>query len=352
MKAVVCHAFGPPHTLVIEDRPRPIPAAGQVLLAVHAIGVNFTDVLAAEGRSQLRRQFPMIPGVEAAGVVLAVGAGVSKFRAGQRVLGAQASGAYAEEVLFEEDEVAVIPDAMDIASAACFYIASMTVRYGLQDRAHLASGENLLVLGAGGGAGLAGVEIGKALGARVVAAASSTEKLVLAKSRGADALVLYERGPLDLAAQKSFAATLLAQAPRKSDQAQSIGKISSVSDSAGYHVILDGVGGSYAEPALRALGWEGRYVSIGFAAGMATVALGPALFKNANIYGIQPSADEHRMPGRSPAAMRTMFDWYLAGKLRPLITQQFPLHQAAQALQLMKDRQATGRIVLTTSYLR
>lgn len=350
MKAIVCHAFGSADSLSFEELPRPVPGPGQVLLAVHAIGVNFTDLLAVEGRSQLKRTFPMIPGVEAAGVVLEVGAGVRTWRPGQRALGAKASGAYAEEVLFEEDELAPIPDAMDMQSAAAFFIASMTVRYALQDRARLAPGEILLVLGAGGGAGLAGVEIGKAIGARVVAAASSGEKLALAKSHGADALVLYERGPLDLAGQKSFAARLLAQATRAQDQTQSIGELSSVHASAGYHVILDGVGGSYAEPALRTLGWEGRYVSIGFAAGMANVTLGPALFKNATIYGIQPSGDEHRMPGRCLDAMRTLFDWYLSGKLRPKITHVFPLNNAAEALQLMKQRQATGRIVLTTSY--
>jgi NADPH2:quinone reductase len=253
MRAVVCRAFGPPETLVIEERPRPVPGAGEVLLQVQAIGVNFTDVLAIEGRSQLKRQLPMIPGVEAAGVVLAVGPGVTRLRPGQRVLGCRTHGTYAEEVLFDEDELAPIPEEMDMHGAAAFYIAAMTVHYALQARARLAPGEILLVLGAGGGAGLAGVEIGKALGARVVAAASSQEKLALALRHGADDVVLYERGPLDLEAQKRLAAELIAKAQRTGEGAQTIGKISSVHVSAGYHVILDGVGGTYTEPALRTL---------------------------------------------------------------------------------------------------
>jgi NADPH2:quinone reductase len=290
----------------------------------------------------------MIPGVEAAGVVQAVGPGVTRLRPGQRVLGCRTHGTYAEQVLFAEDELAPIPDDMDMQGAAAFYIAAMTVRYALQDRARLAPGEILLVLGAGGGAGLAGVEIGKALGARVVAAASSEEKLELARKHGADDIVLYERGPLDVARQKEFAAALIAKAQRTGEVSPTIGKISSLRASAGYHVILDGVGGTYTEPALRTLGWEGRYVSIGFAAGVPSVPLGPVLFKNADIMGIQPSSDEHRLPGRNTRAVRVLFDWYREGKLRPVVTQVMPLELAAQALRLMKDRRATGRIVLTT----
>jgi NADPH:quinone reductase len=350
MQSILCREFGPPELLVVAELPTPEPGAGQVLVDVHAIGVNFTDVLAVEGRSQLKRQLPITPGVEAAGVVRAVGPGVTAVRPGQRVLGSKVQGAYAEQVLFDEYELIEIPAAMDMHSAAALFVASMTVRYALQDRARLKAGELLLVLGAGGGAGLAGVEIGKALGAHVVAAASSDEKLALAKARGADQLLRYERGPLDLAAQKAFAAQLLKCAHRPGEAAQSVGKISSVHAAAGFHVVLDGIGGSYAEPALRSLGWQGRYVSYGFAAGMATIALGPALFKNADILCIQPSADELRMPGLSPQSMQTLFNWYLSGQLRPMISQVLPLAQAAVALRTMKERRATGRIVLTTRY--
>lgn len=352
MKAIVCHGFGPPETLTVEDLPRPLPGPGQVLVAMHAIGVNFTDVLAVEGRSQLKRHFPMIPGVEGAGMVLQVGAGVTRLRPGQRVLGTKTHGTYAEEVLFEEDELAPIPDAMDMLEAGAFYVAANTVRYSLQDRARLAAGEILLVLGAGGGAGIAAVQLGKALGARVVAAASSDDKLALAKEHGADALVRYPRGPLDVPAQKTFAAELLANAKRADATPMSVGEVSSVHPDAGYHVVFDGVGGSYAEPALRALGWEGRYVSIGFAAGVPNLPLGPLLFKNADIIGIQFSGDDVRLPGRIPDAMKRLFDWYLAGCLRPTISEVLPLADAPAALRSMAERRATGRIVLTTSAYR
>ena len=191
MQAMVCHEYGSPESLCYEQLPRPRPGPGEVLVEIHAIGVNFTDLLAIEGRSQLKRVLPMIPGVEAAGVVLEVGANVKGFHAGQRVLGCKAHGTYAEEVLFEALDLAVIPDAMDMHSAAAFYIAAFSARYALQDRARLQAGENLLVLGAGGGVGLAAIDIGKALGARVVAAASSDQKLALAKAHGADALLRY-----------------------------------------------------------------------------------------------------------------------------------------------------------------
>jgi NADPH2:quinone reductase len=335
LKAIVCHSYGPPDTLRHEDFPRSAAGPGQVLVQMHAIGVNFTDLLAIEGRSQLQRVLPMIPGVEGAGMVTEVGAGVLNFRPGQRVLGCRAHGCYAEEVLFVPDELSLIPDQMDMHSAAAFYIAAFSARYALQDRAKLRQGENLLVLGAGGGVGLAAIDIGKALGARVVAAASSDHKLALAKAHGADALLRYAAGPLDLAAQKVFAADLLALAERSEATPLPIGAIKTVHANAGYHVILDGVGGSYAEPALRALGWEGRYLSIGFAAGMAKVALGSLLFKNADIMGIQPSSDEARLPGRNLAAMQRMFGWFLQGRLRPQITAVLPLAEAATALRML-----------------
>jgi NADPH:quinone reductase len=352
MRAVVCRSFGPAETLRVEEYPPPELGPGQVLVQVHAAGVNFTDLLAVEGRSQLARQLPMIPGAEASGVVLAVGAGVSRHHPGDRVLGCSTHGAFAEEALFAEDELARLPEDMDLRTAAVFYIAAMTARYALQDRARLAPGEILLVLGAGGGAGLAAVQVGKALGARVIAAASSREKCELALAHGADEVVRYPAGPLDLDAQKALTAELLAHAARPKEKTQSIGRIKSVPTAAGYHVILDGVGGTYTEPALRALGWEGRYVSIGFAAGMARIALGPALFRNADILCIQPSADEHRLPGRNPRAMQTLFEWYREGKLSPCITHTLPLEHAAQALNLLRTRTATGRIVLTTSPAR
>lgn len=344
MRALVCHAYGPPETLVVEEVPDLAPGPGQVLVEVHASGVNYTDVLSTSGRSQLARHLPMTPGVEAAGIVRAVGEGVTRAKVGQRVLGHTLHGAMAEQCLFAEIDVAAIPDDMDMQTAATFFIASMTSDYALSERARLKAGENLLVVGAGSGAGIAAVQIGKAIGAHVVAAASSDEKLALAKAAGADACVRYPQGPLDLQQQKELVAELLSHAVR--EKRKTIGQISTVHDDAGYHVIYDAVGGSYAEPAMRAMGWEGRYCSVGFSAGVPKVSLGPLLFKNADIMGIQPADPETRSPGLVTDAMDRMIGWYRAGFLRPNVTEIFDLADAPKALALLADRKASGRVVI------
>ena len=347
MQAVVCHNFGPLESLRIEALPQPVPGAGEVLVEVHAAGLNFHDVLAVEGRSQLQRKLPITPGIEAAGIVAGLGPGVTRFKLGERVFGKKTHGTFAEQVVFAEDELATIPDHMDMTVAATFFNIGSTVLYALRDRARLSEGEILLVLGAGGGGGLAAVEIGKALGAKVVAAASSQEKLALATAAGADAAVCYPEGPLDLAAQKAFCHTLLEHAVREGGSQNDIGKINSVTQDAGYHVILDGVGGTYMEPAMRALGWEGRYLAYGFAAGMPKIAPGPLLFKNADMLGIQPTDERFRLPGRNTEMLETLFAWYGEGKLQPQVKHYFPLAEAVAALNLLKNRKATGRVVLT-----
>lgn len=347
MRALVCHEFGPPESLRIDELPDPEPNAGEIRIAVHAAGVNFTDILSTGGRSQLARVLPMVPGVELAGVVDKVGPGVTRFVVGQRVLAQVLSGAMAESVVVNEVEATAIPDEMGMEEAAAFYIASRTSYYSLVDRARLEAGESLLVIGAGSGAGVAAVQIGKALGARVVAAASSEEKLDLAREAGADACLAYPAGPLDTEAQKALTRSLLALSGRA--RRELVGKISSVHDDAGFDVIYDGVGGSYAEPALRALAYEGRYLSVGFAAGMPKVALGPALFKNADIMGIQPSDPEQRSPGLLPESVERMFGWYRDGVLRPNVTETYALAEAPRAFRRLLDREARGRIVLLTS---
>jgi NADPH2:quinone reductase len=349
MHAMVCRSFGVPESLVWEDTPDPVPLPGEVLVSIRAIGLNFTDLLAIEGRSQLKRQLPITPGTEAAGTVAALGEGVTGVNVGDRVLATCIQGAFAEQKCFRQDEIYPIPRDMDFATAAVFFIASMTSHYALLDRARLKPSENLLVLGAGSGAGLAAVEIGKAVGARVVGAASSDDKLALALARGADAAVKYPKGPLDLEAQKQFSRDLrLAAGAPKSGAAPSIGQLSTLGGEPCFDVVYDAVGGTYSEPALRTLGWEGRYLAVGFAAGMPSVALGPALFKNADIMGIQPAADEYRLPRRNTAMMESLFGWFRAGQLRPQITQTYPLERVGEALRELKDRRAKGRIVLVT----
>ncbi|WP_114951584.1 NADPH:quinone oxidoreductase family protein [Sphingosinicella terrae] len=349
MRVLACREWGGPERLAIEEWPSPVPGPGEVLVRVAAVGVNFTDVLAVAGRSQLRRHLPFVPGVEAAGTVVAVGPGVTRLGMGMRVLGTVVDGAFAEEALFPQDALAVIPDSMDWDTAAVFFIAAMTAHYALVDRARLKAGESLLVLGAGGGAGLAAVEIGKAQGVRVIAGASSEEKLALAVARGADAAILYPAGSLDLEAQKALTAAFLARAdPLPSGGMVELERISSLRSGAGFSVVFDGVGGSYAEPALRALAWQGRYLSVGFAAGMPKVALGPALFKNADIMGVQLSDDAVRLPGRNADAMARLFRWFEEGRLRPQVTESFDFDSAAEALQRLARREARGRLVVRT----
>jgi len=348
MRAMVCHEFGPPEVLQAAELPTPEVGAGQVLVEVHAIGVNFTDVLCVAGRSQLRRKFPFTPGVEAAGVVLAVGEGVTKVRPGQRVLGTRPDGAYAEEVVFLEDEVCEIPASMDMVTASTFYVVAMTAEYAICERAKLQPDETMLVLAAGGGVGLASIDIGKAIGAKVVAAASSQDKLDLAAARGADVGMLYPRDVDSVEAQKALLADFLKHSVSNISQGPSIGEINTVHDAAGYHVVVDGVGGGYAEPAMRALAWHGRYLSVGFAAGVPKISLGPVLFKDADIIGIQP-VDEHvRLPGRAPQKMKKLFDWFEQGYLRPQVTATYPMEEAVKVLHMFSDRKINGRVVLTT----
>jgi NADPH2:quinone reductase len=331
MRVIVCREFGPPEQLVLEERASPTPAPGQVVVAVRAAGVNFTDVLATQGRSQLKIQPPFTPGVEVAGVVSRAGAGVTRLREGMRVLATGFHGGYAEEIAFADLEVVAIPDAMDFETAAAFYIASNTALYALRKRARLQRGETLLVLGAGSGAGLAAIGVGKALGARVVAAGSSDAKLELASRHGADETLRYSLGPLDLAGQKALASEFRA-----------------LTNGTGFSVIYDGVGGTYAEPALRSIARCGRYLCVGFAAGVPSVPLSTALFRNADILGIELSDPENREPGRNADGIATLFELFEQGRLRPEITATFPLEQAGRAQRLLLDRRATGRIVLTT----
>jgi NADPH2:quinone reductase len=348
MRAILCRSFGPPESLVLEEVAAPLPGVGEVLVDVAAVGLNFTDLLAIEGQSQLRRNLPFIPGIEVSGRISTLGEGVTGFMPGQAVIGHRISGGFAEQAVFDADEIYAIPDSMNLVHAAAFSIASTTAQYALIERGALKAGETLLVLGAGSGAGLAAVEIGKILGARVVAAASSQDKLDLALDRGADEAILYSREALDKDGQKALYVKLTAASGALSalSPMHSIGVISTLSRGKGYEVIYDAVGGTYAEPALRSLAWQGRYLSVGFSAGVPAPSLGALLFKNARIEGIQPTSDDQRRLGRKGPAMEQLFGWYNEGRLRPQITATFPLARAAQALRQLKDRKALGRVVL------
>jgi NADPH:quinone reductase len=343
MRAVLCRAYGPADALEVDTVPAPTAGPGEVVVAVHAAGVQFVDNRVIEGKSLLSTTklgshfsrpmnagFPIIPGMEAAGIVEEVGEGVRSVKRGDRVLGTCLLGAFAEFARFHELEVCQMPDEMDMASAAGFYSGYFTAYYALVNRAGLQRGETVLVLGAGSGVGIAITEVAKATGARVVGAASSDEKLGLAEAHGADVVVKYPCGPLSLAEQKDLAAAF-----KKAVNGR------------GIEVIADLVGGDYAEPAMRALAVNGRYLSIGFSAGIPSIPMHVIFNKNGTLLGVEPVSDK-RLPGEVPDLMRQLFTWYREKKLRPQVTETYPLESAGRALGRLASRQAAGRVVLMT----
>ena len=323
MKAVLCKQYGPPESLTFEDLPSPRPGPGEVVVTVKAASVNFPDVLIIQNKYQYKPPLPFSPGSELAGVVKEAGAGVSAFRPGDRVIAFTTYGAFAEEVRTEASRLVAIPEGMDDASAAAFLLTYATSDHALRDRGALRAGETLLVLGAAGGVGLAAVEIGKALGARVIACASSGEKLAVCASHGADATINYAAEDL-----------------RE--------RVKALTDGRGVDVVYDPVGGAYTEPAFRSLAWRGRLLVVGFAAGeIPRLPLNLPLLKGAAVVGVFWGDFARREPRAFADSVRQLGAWYREGKLRPHVSQTLPLARAAEALQLMASRQVTGKLVLT-----
>ncbi|WP_370600508.1 NADPH:quinone oxidoreductase family protein [Pseudomonas nitroreducens] len=323
MKAVLCKAFGPAETLVLEDVASPEPKKNEVLLQVHAAGVNFPDTLIIEGKYQFKPPFPFSPGGEAAGVVGAVGEKVSHVKPGDRVMALTGWGSFAEEVAVPGYNVMPIPDGMDFASAAAFGMTYGTSMHALKQRANLQPGETLLVLGASGGVGLAAVEIGKAMGAKVIAAASSDAKLEVAKAAGADVLINYSEGSLR-------------------------DKLKEITGGQGVDVIYDPVGGDLFEEAFRSIAWNGRMLVVGFASG--TIPSLPAnltLLKGASLVGVFWGSFAQRQPQDNAANFQQLFSWFAEGKIRPLVSQTFPLEKAADAINHLGQRKAVGKVVVT-----
>ncbi len=330
MKAVLCKEYGPPDSLVVEELPSPEPGEGQVRLEVHAAAVNFPDVLIIENKYQFKPPLPFSPGGEVAGVVAKLGPGVTSLKEGDRVIGSCGWGGYAEEILIDAGRCTPIPDEMDFVSASAFLMTYGTSHHALKDRAELKPGENLLVLGAAGGVGLAAVEIGKAMGARVIAAASSEEKLQVCKDHGADEVMLYPSGELDREQQKAL-----------SD------KIKELTGGQGADVVYDPVGGDYSEPALRATNWEGRFLVVGFAAGpIPKVPLNLALLKGCQIVGVFWGAFTAREPQRNQENLAELMGWFKEGKVKPFVSGTYPLEKAPEALKEMAARKVKGKIVL------
>ena len=330
MKAMLSKSVGGPDTLVFEDLPSPEAKPGHAVISVKACGVNYPDVLIIEDKYQFKPARPFAPGGEVAGVVKSVGEGVTHVKVGNRVLGNTGWGGMAEELSLEAGRLIPIPDAMPFDEAAAFIMTYGTSYYGLKDRGHLKPGETLLVLGAAGGVGLAAVELGKAMGARVIAAASSQAKVDLAVKHGADAGVVYPAGPFDKDGTTALA-----------------GLFKDACGANGADVIYDGVGGDYAEAALRSSAWEGRFLVIGFPAGIPRIPLNLTLLKSCDVVGVFWGAAVARDPKAHQQNVRELFDLYGAGKIRPYVSERFPLAKAADAIAHLASRKAMGKVVVT-----
>lgn len=332
MKAVLCKEYGPPETLVLEDVASPEPGEGQVRIAVKSAAVNFPDVLIIENKYQFKPPLPFSPGGEVAGVVDKVGPGVTTLKEGDRVIGSCGWGGFAEEIVLEAARCTPFPDEMDFTSASAFLMTYGTSHHALKDRAKIQPGETLLVLGAAGGVGLAAVELGKAMGARVIAAASTEDKVQVAKDHGADDGFVYPTGELDRAQQKALSE-----------------KIKELTGGQGADVVYDPVGGDYSEPAIRATNWEGRFLVVGFASGpIPKVPLNLALLKGCQIVGVFWGAFTAREPERNKENLAELMAWFKAGKIKPLVSKTYPLSDAASALNDMAARKVKGKIVLVT----
>jgi NADPH2:quinone reductase len=330
MKALLSTAPGGPETLTLSELPDPVPGAGEVRLAVRACGVNFPDVLIIQDMYQFKPERPFAPGSEVSGVVEAVGDGVTALKPGDRVIGSSGWGGMAEKLVLPAGRCIPIPDEMPFDEAAAFIMTYGTSYHALKDRAALKPGEKLLVLGAAGGVGLAAVELGRAMGAHVVAAASSVEKVDLAKRHGAESGVVYPAGPFDKDGQKQLAQLFKdACGPDGPD------------------VIYDPVGGDYAEAALRSIGWEGRFLVVGFPAGMPRIALNLPLLKSCQIVGVFWGAFARRDPKANAANTRALLDLYLKGEIKPVISERFALEKGPEAIAWLAGRKAMGKVVVT-----
>jgi NADPH:quinone reductase len=323
MRAVLCKEWGGPDKLVVEEAPRPALREGGVRIAVHAAGVNFADLLIIAGQYQEKPPFPFIPGAEAAGVVSEVGAGVNGLKPGDRVVALTGLGAYAEEVVADSARVMPIPDTVDFASAAAFPVAYGTSHGALEWRARLQPGEWLLVLGAAGGVGLAAVEIGKMLGARVIACAGSAQKLAIAQQHGADHLIDYSREDI-----------------RE--------RVKAITEGHGADVIYDPVGGDAFDAALRSIAWGGRILVIGFASGrIPQIPANIVLVKNIDVIGFYWGSYQARNPSLLRGSLARLLHWIEEGKLKPHVSHRFDLKEVAQALESLRQRATTGKVILT-----
>ena len=324
MKAVLCKAFGPPESLAIEEFDPLKPGKGQVVISVKACGVNFPDTLIIQGKYQSKPPFPFIPGSEVAGIVKELGEGVDTFNVGTRVMAFIGMGGFAEEAIADASHIIPMPHTLDFATASAFLLTYGTSHHALKDRAQLHPGETLLVLGAAGGVGLATVEIGKVMGARVIAAASSDEKLEVCKQHGADEVINYTTEDLR-------------------------DRIKQLTGGKGVDVAFDPLGGDYSEPVLRSMAWGGRFLVIGFASGdIPRIPLNLPLLKVYSIVGVFWGAFMERDPKHGRENIQELITWMNEGKLKPHVSATYSLEQVADALNNLMERKVTGKAVLVT----
>lgn len=322
MKALLCKQFGPPETLVMEELPDPQADAGQVVVDVKACALNYPDALMIEDKYQFKPELPFSPGGEIAGVISAVGEGVTNLKVGDRVAAGIGNGGFAEKIAINAGQALVLPDGVDENTASAFMTTYGTTLYALKERGELKPGETLLVLGASGGVGMAAIELGKVMGARVIAAASTAEKLAVCKEAGADELINYNTEDLK-------------------------NRTKELTGGKGADVVYDAVGGDYAEAALRATNWGGRFLVIGFVAGIPKIPLNLTLLKSCDIRGVFYGAFRARDPQRGNELVQELVDLLTTGKIKPYISATYPLENAAQALRDMIDRKVTGKVVVT-----
>lgn len=330
MKALMSRSPGGPETLAIEERPSPAAGPGELLVRIKACALNYPDVLIIEDKYQFKPPRPFSPGCEFAGLVEAVGDGVEGWAVGDRLIGSAINGGLAERIAIPAHAAYHLPDGRDFVEASALLITYGTAIYALVDRGRIGVGDTLLVLGAAGGVGIAAVEIGKALGARVVAAVSSEAKAQAARQAGADAAVIYARAPFDREQSRHLAEQFKAAVGAD-----------------GADLVYDAVGGDYAEPALRAIAWEGRYLVVGFPAGIPRIPLNLALLKSCDICGVFWGAYVLRDPQGNRRLVERLLELWQAGRISPRVTATYPLARAGEAIAALGAREAIGKLVVT-----
>ena len=330
VRALLSKETGGPETLVVEEIADPVAGAGEVVVDVAACAINFPDTLIIRDLYQFKPPRPFSPGGEIAGTIAALGDGVTGWQVGDRVLAGVGTGGLREKIAVPADKLFRVPEGVGLTEASALLMTYGTTIHALKDRGQIKSGDTVLVLGAAGGVGLSGVELAKAYGARVIAAVSSEEKAAAARKAGADDVVIYPRAPFDKDASKALAdAFKAAVGPQGAD------------------IVYDVVGGDYSEPALRAIAWEGRFLVIGFPAGIAKMPLNLTLLKSCDIRGVFWGAFAAREPARNAANIQELFDLWQAGKIAPLISETYPLERAHEAIAKLESRGAIGKLVVT-----